>query len=731
MLAERFVPVCYGSSFATTRIAITRVTRSDWGKLAQALSMNVSTSSENANSMFAERIWASLLMRPLPPDETAVMACITKSSQNIVRRYGRFRGGVLQHCDCKHVKRCQEQVEPAHAKAKDPFVSIVVLAYKRPEAVKVLLNSVARQVTNFPFEVIVADNGCVNTTVHVVSTARHEARMIPGIVRYMYIPFCENIGYARGNNKAAIESSSDRSTWLMFLNDDLELMPGFLQSMYNLAQMRHLQADVGAVGCKLVSQDGSKLLEAGSILWKDGSVKGYGRDSLSPNAPEYSYARPVDYISGACLLVKRHLFLEYVGFEEDAFKAYYEDTDLQMYLNYDAGKKVWFQPLAVARHREHGGFGLDTAAKLSIESKKTFVARWGDVLSHHLPPSTKPIEDVRARDSRRDTISVLYVHQLIPRKRLGSGFGRAHDMASALAQLGYKVTVVGVEEHLRNNVTQPPEYDSFQELQQSSVEIMTMERLMKMHGTPTPSLSPLSECQVVKMLLDSRPDLYQNIIVSRPTIWGRCFKHLAAYCNKPDKLSEKHHVTAPAGDCICPSGAVFNVGAIEGTDCRELACNGGKSIARKDKCGVQDTLRLDEKLISDKLQTGPGVDCGSPSPKRGGSSCSLILDAGALWYRRDERLLTASKAGKTSPYTKVLVEMADKTKLVTRSKEVSELYAPDAIISASAEEQKVIKGLVQVPVAFIGAAQDRARHFASTVFSLKHLRVALKKVLVV
>jgi len=233
---------------------------------------------------------------------------------------------------------------------ESPLVTLVILTYNKTELLRKALMTIMVQDVDFPYELIVVDNGCFDDTVKTVK------RLVPDA---KYVPLCSNPGYAAGNNQG-VASAASSSKWLLFLNDDLEFEDNFLQS---LVDMVRIHPDAGGAGCKLVSADGSKLLEAGSIIWRDGSCYPYGRDE-DPNSWEYNFARPVDYVSGACLMVDREDFLDYGGFDTVAYDAYYEDTDLQMHINHALNKNIWFQPLAVARHQEHASFTHSGAVQL-------------------------------------------------------------------------------------------------------------------------------------------------------------------------------------------------------------------------------------------------------------------------------------------------------------------------------------------------------------------------------
>lgn len=144
-----------------------------------------------------------------------------------------------------------------------------------------LLRSIAAQETSFAFEVLVVDNGCLPATQRIVTQAFPWAR---------YLPQCTNIGYARANNLAAAHVSPSVE-WLLFLNDDTELLRGFLHNMRLVQELfeEGLNRTVGAMGCKSLWPDG-RLMEAGSIVYNDGVTDNYGRRD-SPDLPQYSFVR--------------------------------------------------------------------------------------------------------------------------------------------------------------------------------------------------------------------------------------------------------------------------------------------------------------------------------------------------------------------------------------------------------------------------------------------------------
>ena len=193
--------------------------------------------------------------------------------------------------------------------------------------------------------------------------------------------------------------------------------------------------------------------EAGSIVWEDGSCHGFGRDQTRLDDPTLSFVRRIDFVSGACLLIDRGAFQTMGGFAADNYEAYYEDSDLQMRLKYKFGKYVYYQPLAVALHDEHGSFGGDTSVKLMRQGQQTFSKIWKQELTlNHLPYGNTPYLKLRAA-TRMHATKILYVDQLLPRHKIGSGFARAGDNVQLMARAfdgDAIVTAIGNEEVLAN-----------------------------------------------------------------------------------------------------------------------------------------------------------------------------------------------------------------------------------------------------------------------------------------
>ena len=169
-----------------------------------------------------------------------------------------------------------------------------------------------------------------------------------------FIYFLENeynLGFLENCNNA-VKFTNDNS-FLVFLNNDIEVLPGWLLS---LLETYKLDENIGLVGSKLIYPD-NKLQEAGGIIWQNGNGWNFGRKS-DPDLPDFLFSRNVDYISGASIMIKKDLFLKIKLFDNLYKPAYYEDTDLAMKVR-ENNLKVVFQPQSQVIHLEGQSCGTD------------------------------------------------------------------------------------------------------------------------------------------------------------------------------------------------------------------------------------------------------------------------------------------------------------------------------------------------------------------------------------
>jgi GT2 family glycosyltransferase/glycosyltransferase involved in cell wall biosynthesis len=325
-----------------------------------------------------------------------------------------------------------------------PVVSIVVPAHDNWRYTHLCLRAVSEHTGGPTYEVVLADDDSHDETATGGNVLEGVVHLADGI-RRGYLESCNNAArYARGE-------------FIVFLNNDTVVQPGWLEAMLELVR----DGSVGVVGPKLVYEDG-RLQEAGGIIWRDGSAENFGRDG-DPDAPDVNYVKEVDYISGACMLVRASLWREIGGFDVRYSPGYYEDPDFAFEAR-RRGYRVVYQPRSVVVHFEGVSHGRDVTTgvkRFQSINRHAFQDKWsGQLESEQVDPGDRFL----ARDRSQATRRALVVDHDVPRPDCDAGSRFMDSYVRLLVDVGFRVTFVG------DAFERPEPYT--QSLQQYGVEVL-------------------------------------------------------------------------------------------------------------------------------------------------------------------------------------------------------------------------------------------------------------------
>lgn len=231
------------------------------------------------------------------------------------------------------------EVSPQAARTAE--VSVVIVSFNTRELLRRCLRELQGQ-EGVETQTIVVDNASSDGSVEMI---RDE---FPGV---QVIVLEKNAGFGPANNVAF---RSCRGKYIALLNSDAFLHAGALRAMVDTADRR---PRAGAVGPRLLNEDGSlqrsawPFPQAGRLLLEAVALH---RPLRSLGVLEdlgtwqHDEERPVDFLIGACLLLRADALADVGGFDED-FWMYGEEADLQRRMAARDWQTV-FAPAAVATH---------------------------------------------------------------------------------------------------------------------------------------------------------------------------------------------------------------------------------------------------------------------------------------------------------------------------------------------------------------------------------------------
>lgn len=215
-------------------------------------------------------------------------------------------------------------------------VTIVIVNYNTPEEVRLCIESIFRLIKDIQFEIIIVDNNSSDRGIELLKDCYP-------LVKFELLN--ENVGYSKANNYAVKFSQYE---FVLFLNPDTVLIENFLSPFLEFVNSKQ---NIGACGPMLVYKDlsfqnswGYKL----GMIYETAEaflfINFYRKLLKKLNSRNYLNKIPfeVNWMSGACLFMKKDLFEKVNGFNEDFFLNY-EDIDLCKRVT-DLGYKNYYFP---------------------------------------------------------------------------------------------------------------------------------------------------------------------------------------------------------------------------------------------------------------------------------------------------------------------------------------------------------------------------------------------------
>ncbi len=235
----------------------------------------------------------------------------------------------------------------------EPTISFIVSAHNCVDLTRTMIQTLLETVDLDTHELILIDDASTD------ETPRYFESLADNCITLRNE---KNLGFSESNNRAAQHA---RGEYLLFLNNDLELLPGWLEPMLELNQSR---LKVGAIG-NIQRNRATGLVDHAGIFFDLEGMPTHAwktRKRLPPG--DWSERNA---LTGACFLIKRALFESMGGFDTD-YRNGMEDVDLCVRLK-EKGLRLFVSHQSVIYHHVSSSPGRHTH---NSRNSTLFRKRW-------------------------------------------------------------------------------------------------------------------------------------------------------------------------------------------------------------------------------------------------------------------------------------------------------------------------------------------------------------------
>lgn len=199
----------------------------------------------------------------------------------------------------------------------NPKVSIIILNWNGKEDTIECLESL-KKITYSNYEILLVDNGSTDDSVECFRKQYPEIEIIENK---------KNLGFPEGNNVGIRKAINKGTDYVLLLNNDTTVDKNFLTELVNVAESAE---EIGVVGPKIYYYREPQIIQTTGVsidyytgrtiqinnLKRDEEIDIFNDNSLLD----------VDYVYGACFLIKRKV-IEEVGLLDPIYFLYGEETD--------------------------------------------------------------------------------------------------------------------------------------------------------------------------------------------------------------------------------------------------------------------------------------------------------------------------------------------------------------------------------------------------------------------
>lgn len=210
-------------------------------------------------------------------------------------------------------------------------LTVIIVSWNTATILCRCLNALHTNIGGLSTQIIVIDNASQDGSAEMIEKHFPQVQLIRNQ---------DNVGFSKANNQGITQA---RGRYVLLLNSDALVQP---ETLSFLLQFMETHREIGACSPRLRMQSG----DAQAYAFGDDPSLAYllrrGLSRLFLNRPIHNWDVPypiaTDWVSGACLLLRREVVEQIEGFDESFFM-YFEDADLCLRIR-QHGWQIFYVP---------------------------------------------------------------------------------------------------------------------------------------------------------------------------------------------------------------------------------------------------------------------------------------------------------------------------------------------------------------------------------------------------
>jgi len=217
-------------------------------------------------------------------------------------------------------------------------IGIVTITYNSATVLQPFLDCVFAQ-THYNFVLYIMDNASDDDTNSILNKVSDS--------RLKVIKNETNFGVAKANNQGIRQAIADGCNQILILNNDVEFQTNLIEKLLKVQQ----EQNCSLVTPKMMYYDNpTHIWYAGSWFIKKKGYLPLHRGMKQLDEGQYNEIVEVEYAPTCCLLAKKQVF-EDVGFMDEKYFVYFDDTDFSYRVWQGGRHKIYYTPSVSLLHK--------------------------------------------------------------------------------------------------------------------------------------------------------------------------------------------------------------------------------------------------------------------------------------------------------------------------------------------------------------------------------------------